>query len=208
MSYFTRATLRFLTELEEHNERPWFEANKARYQADVKEPADHLLRDAGAALGMAGRVMRIHRDVRFSKDKSPYKTNLGIVLQPSGAPKGTLVGGVYLHVTPRENFIACGLWHPSAPQLAAVRDAIVADPTAWKRARKVGLDEDDEALQRAPRGFDPDHPLIDDLRRKNFTSSLELTPAQMCGDDLLERVVAAEKKLRPLNAFLLKALSA
>lgn len=207
MPYFTRETLRFLAELEKHNERAWFERNKARYEEHVKAPAGRLIADVSSKLGMDGKAMRIYRDIRFSKDKSPYKTNVGITFHPRGLPKGTLIGGIYLHVAPKESFLASGAWHPEPRILAQIRDGIVALPAEWKKARKIGLDEDEEALKRAPKGFDPEHPFIEDLRRKNFTASIELTDAEVCAEDLPKRIVAAEKKLAPLNAFLAKALA-
>lgn len=207
MAYFTRDTLRFLAELEKHNERPWFEKNKARYEEHVKAPAGRLIADAGSKLGMDGKLMRIHRDIRFSKDKSPYKTNIGIGWHPPGVPKGPLVGGLYLHVSPKESFIATGCWQPEAPVLGKIRDAIVAKPDAWRKARKAGLDDDVEGLKRAPKGFSEDHPFIADLKRKSFTASTMLTPAQATGDALPKLLVAEEKRMRPLNAFLIDALS-
>ena len=206
MPYFTRETLRFLAELETHNERPWFEKNKTRYETHVKGPAGRLIVDAGAKLGMDGKLMRIHRDVRFSKDKSPYKTNVGIGWHPPGLPKGPLVGGLYLHVSPKESFIATGCWMPDASSLGKIREAIVAKPDLWKKARKVGIDDEGGTLKRAPKGFDEEHPFIEDLKRKSFTSSAPLTSAQATSDALPKLLVAEEKRMRPLNDFLSLAL--
>lgn len=205
-AYFSRETLRFLSELEKHNERAWFEPNKARYEEHVKEPAGRLIADVGARLRMDGKLMRVYRDTRFSKDKTPYKTNVGISWHPPAVPKAPLLGGVYLHVAPKESFVAAGVWHPERDVLGKVRDAIVAKPAAWAKARKVGLDEDEEGLARAPRGFDPEHKFVDDLKRRNFTASVDLTDAQVTSDALPKLVVDAEKKLRPLNEFLVAAV--
>lgn len=206
MAYFTRDTLRFLAELERHNERAWFLENKDRYEAHVKEPAGRLIADVGPKLGMDGKLMRVNRDVRFSKDKSPYKTNVGIGFHPSGLPKGPLIAGLYLHVAPKESFIATGVWQPEPAILGKIRDAIVARPAPWKAARKVGLDEDETALKRAPKGFDPEHPHVEDLKRKSFTASVPLTSAQATSADLPKLMVAAEKKMRRLNEFLAAAV--
>lgn len=206
MSYFTRDTLRFLADLEKHNDRAWFLKNKARYEEHVKEPAGRLIADTASKLGMDGKLMRVNRDIRFSKDKSPYKTNIGIGFHPRGVPKGALVAGLYLHVSPKESFIATGVWQPEAAMLSKIRDAIVARPAAWKTARRVGLDDDETALKRAPKGFDPEHAFIDDLRRKSFTASRMLTPAQATSDALPKLLVAAEKRMRPLNEFLAAAV--
>ncbi|MEA3199643.1 MAG: hypothetical protein QOE90_1071 [Thermoplasmata archaeon] len=204
-AYFSRETMRFLADLAKHNERAWFEPNKARYEALVKEPAGRLVAEVGSRLRMEGKVMRIYRDTRFSKDKTPYKTNVGLSWHPPGPPRGPLLGGVYLHVSPRESFVAAGAWHPERDVLGKIRDAIVEKPAAWAKARKVGLDEDEDTLARAPRGFDPEHKLIDDLKRRNFTASVDLTDAQVTSDALPKLVVDAEKRLRPLNAFLVDA---
>lgn len=206
MAYFTRDTLRFLVELEAHNDRAWFAANKERYDALVKEPATRLLADVGTRLKMNGKLMRVHRDTRFSKDKTPYKTNVGLAWHPPGLPQGALVAGLYLHVHPDERFAAGGVWQPEPAILAKVRAAILAKPADWKAARKVGLDEDESALKRAPKGVDPDHPLVADLKRKSFTASVPLSLAQVTSPKLAETLLLAEKRMRPLNAFLAKAV--
>lgn len=207
MAYFTRDTMRFLADLEKRNERAWFLKNKARYEEHVKEPSMRLIADVGARLEMDGKLMRVNRDIRFSKDKSPYKTNIGIGFHPRGLPKGPLVAGLYLHVSPKECFIATGVWQPEPAVLGRIRDAIVADPAGWKKARKRGLDEDETALKRAPKGFDPEHPLIEDLKRKSFTASIELTASQACADDLPKRLVDAHKAMKPFNDFLARAVA-
>ena len=206
MAYFTRETLRFLAELEKNNERAWFEANKPRYEEHVKTPSMRLIADVGGKLGMDGKLMRVHRDVRFSKDKSPYKTNVGIGFHPRGVPKGPLVAGLYLHVHPKESFIAAGVWQPEPAILSRIRDAIVERPGDWTKARQVGLDEDEGALKKAPKGFDPEHKHVEDLRRKSFTASAPLTPKQVASDELPKLLVAQEKRMRPLNAFLAAAV--
>ena len=206
MAYFTRETLKFLDELAKHNERAWFEKNKTRYEEHVKEPAGRLIADTAGKLGLEGKLMRIHRDVRFSKDKSPYKTNVGIGFHPRETLKAPLLGGLYLHIEPKESFVATGAWQPEPAVLAKIRDAIVAKPAVWEKARKVGLDKDEAALKKAPKGFDPEHKFIEDLRRKSFTASTPLTPAQVTAADLPRTLAAAEKRMRPLNEFLLAAL--
>lgn len=206
MTYFTKETLKFLADLEKHNERAWFEKNKARYEEAVKEPSLRLIADTASKLGWDGKLMRIHRDVRFSKDKSPYKTNIGIGFHPRGLPKAPLLGGIYLHVMPKESFVAAGSWQPEPAVLSKIRDAIVARPAAWEKARKVGLDDDVEGLKRAPKGFDPEHRYVEDLKRKSFTASTDLTPAQVTSDELPKLLVAAEKRMRPLNDFLAGAV--
>lgn len=226
MAYFTKDTLKFLAELEKHNERAWFLENKKRYDEFVQAPAGRLIADVSSKLDMDGKLMRVYRDVRFSKDKTPYKTNIGIGFHPRGVPtaprpsgrgssaavpspprKGPLVAGLYIHVSPKESFVATGVWQPEPAILTKIRDAIVDDPAAWKKARKVGLDDDVEGLKRAPKGYDPEHEFIGDLKRKSFTASTMLSSAQVTSNDLPKLMLAAEKRMRPLNKFLAAAVS-
>ncbi len=203
MAYFTKETLRFLADLEKHNEKAWFEANKARYEEHVKEPSARFAATVGAKLGLEPHVMRIYRDVRFSKDKSPYKTNIGIGF---GHGRAVTAPGFFLHAAPKESAIYAGVWHPEPPALQRIRDGIVAKPAAWKKARAVGLDDDEEALKRPPRGVPPDHPHVEDLKRKSFTASVPLKATDLTAEDFDKRFVAGAKKMAPLNDFLASAL--
>lgn len=203
--HFTRESLSFLRDLAKHNDRAWFLRNKARYEEHVKAPAEAFAGAVAAKLALEPHVMRIHRDVRFSKDKSPYKTNVGIGFSrrghvTEGAP------GYYLHVQPGSSFAGAGTWQPAPPQLARIRAAIAERPAAWAKARRVGLDEDEGALKRPPRGFDPEHKFIEDLKRKSFTAGVELADADVVRADFVARYVAAVRKLAPLNDFLDGAL--
>ena len=136
----------FLVELRANNDRDWFAANKARYEADVLEPALAFIEDFGFRLqGISphfradprrsgGSLFRIHRDTRFSKDKSPYKTNTGMYFRHERG-KDAHAPGYYLHLAPGEVFGGGGIWHPDAPALAAIREAIVRDPDGWRRGQ-------------------------------------------------------------------------
>lgn len=192
--------MRFLAELGKHNNKAWFDANRARYEAHVKEPAARLASVLAPKLGEP-RVMRIYRDIRFSNDKTPYKTNIGV-----GFGHGEGMPGVFLHVAPDENAVYGGVWQPAPPQLDAIRRAIVARPAAWKAARRIGLSEAEDALKRGPRGVDPAHPFIEDLKRKSFTAGVPLTRAQVVSASLPAVVVRAARRLAPLNAFLADAV--
>jgi uncharacterized protein (TIGR02453 family) len=204
-AHFTRETFTFLKGLAKNNEKAWFDAHKADYERHVKEPAARFAADVASKLGMEPHVMRIYRDIRFSKDKSPYKTNIGIGLH-SGGRVTEGAPGYYLHVQPGESFGAGGLWQPEPPALARIRQRIVDEPAAWAKARKVGLSEDEDALKRVPRGFDPEHKFADDLRRKSFTAGVEFSDADVVRDDFAARYVAAVKKLAPLCDFLTDAI--
>ena len=206
----------FLRELRTHNDRTWFTANKERYDRSVKQPVLAFVGDAGPHLRklsknlvadpkpVGGSMFRIYRDVRFSKDKSPYKTHVGVHF-PLG--KGVHGPGYYLHLEPRECFVAAGIWMPEAAQLQQIRQAIADRPPDWRKA-SGDLDEDENALKRPPKGFDAEHPMIDDIKRKSFTGSLRLSEGQLTGDDAMPTFVTTCKELAPLMRFLASAVRA
>jgi uncharacterized protein (TIGR02453 family) len=180
----------FLRELKRHNRREWFLANKTRYETAVKEPALQFIADFGPYLqrispeflaiprAVGGSLFRIQRDVRFSKDKSPYKTHVGIRFLHRDA-KNVHAPIFYLHLDPGGCFAGIGVWHPEAPTLEKIRQAIVDDPGAYKRATGAArfrkhFEVGGDALKRPPRGYDPEHPLIEELKRKDFVASCPL----------------------------------
>ena len=217
MGYFDKGVFEFLAELAENNDRAWFTANKERYERDVKEPFLDFISDAGPRLRaispnlvadprpVGGSLFRIHRDVRFSKDKSPYKTHAGAHFPLGG--KGAEAPGYYLHLQPGECFVAGGMWMPSPGSLQSIRQAIAAKPTEWKKARGE-LDHGENTLKRPPRGFDPDHPMIEDIKRKSFTSSVRLTQKQVLAPDFMSTFVAGCRGIAPLMRFLAAAVGA
>lgn len=216
--YFTRETFAFLEELADNNERAWFGANKGRYEDHVKVPALRFIQDFAPHLARISAhftagprsLFRIHRDVRFSRDKSPYKTHLGIQFRHD-AGRNVHAPGYYFHVEPGEVFVALGLWHPDGPATRKIREAMVEDPAGWKRAsrgkaftRSFSLEGD--RLKRAPRGFDPEHELAEDLRWKDFIGTHPLTRSAVMSTDLpraLARVLASGS---PFMKFLCKAV--
>jgi uncharacterized protein (TIGR02453 family) len=215
--YVTRDLFRFFGELRRHNDREWFNTNKDRYLAEVRDPllgfiaaiapglkaiSPHLVADPHPS---RGSLLRIYRDTRFSRDKTPYKTNAGLFFALE-AEKDADAPGYYLHLAPGEAFMGAGMWHPGADTLQAIRTAIVADPAAWKRARRVGLSHAEDVLKRAPRGFDPDHPLVADLKRLSFTTGVSFTEAQACAADFPTRFVRACRGAAPLVKFLARAM--
>src|SRR5262245_12544373 len=150
MPRISRDLFAFLGELRRHNNREWFNENKDRYLAEVREPMVAFLASIAPPLARisghikvdprpsGGSLMRIYRDTRFSRDKTPYKTNVGIHFGLD-APKDAETPGYYLHLAPGDVFMGAGIWHPGADSLRAVREAIVKNPTGWKQARRVGL---------------------------------------------------------------------
>lgn len=149
-------------------------------------------------------MFRIYRDVRFSRDKSPYKVHAAAQFRHREG-KDVHAPGFYLHLQPDNVFMGGGLWHPPGPTLAAVRNAIVDDPDGWRRATK-GLNLGGDSLKRAPRGFDSDHPLVDDLKRKDFVCMVETTRKQACTPGFLDRFTDSCRTLQPLVRFLTEAV--
>jgi uncharacterized protein (TIGR02453 family) len=221
-AHFTPATFDFLRELKKNNNRDWFQKNKARYEAEVRDPALRFITDAGPGLHkisthivaearpVGGSMFRINRDIRFSADKSPYKTNVGIGFghdrgRESAAP------GYYLHLEPGESFGGGGIHMPDGPTLTRVRDAIVKDAAGWK---KITIQKTfapmvvnmGESLKRAPQGYDPNHPLVEDLKRKSYTWHSRYSEAEVCTADFMDRYLAACRTAAPFDAFLAKAL--
>jgi uncharacterized protein (TIGR02453 family) len=155
-------------------------------------------------------MFRIHRDVRFAKDKSPYKTHAAIQFRHA-AGKDVHAPGLYLHLEPGEVFVGAGLWRPDAPSLAKIRDRIVTKPAAWAAviddpgfAAQWRLTGD--ALSRPPRGYDPAHPYIEDLRRKDFIAVTPLDQAAACAPDFVQRLAALCATATPLMRFLTTAV--
>ena len=211
-------TFRFLRELALHNERAWFEANKQRYLDDVRDPLLRFVAALGPRLGklsrsvvaaprpLGGSLFRIHRDVRFSKDKSPYKTHAALSFRHADG-KERPAPGFYLHLGPGDVFAGGGLWHAPAEAVKQVRDAIVGEPEAWAKVlRACPLDASEDTLKRTPRGYDPGHRFAPDLRRQSFTTGARFTQAQACADDFPERFAGACREAAPLMRFLARAV--
>ncbi len=213
---------KFLNDLAANNTRDWFKANSSRYEQDLRGPALEFIEAfetrlhkispffVASAKKAGGSLFRIHRDVRFSKDKRPYKTNTGIQFRHE-AGKDAHAPGFYLHLEPKSVFVAVGSWRPDTPTVTAIREGIVANPTGWKRAiggkRFKGTYElSGESLKRAPRGFDSDHPLVEDLKRKDFIAVRKLTQKAVCADTFDSDLAALFRAGAPLMKFLCDAV--
>jgi uncharacterized protein (TIGR02453 family) len=218
-AYITPRTFKFLKELAAHNDREWFNANKQRYLDDVRDPLLRLIADLGPKLQkisknvvadarpVGGSLFRIYRDTRFAKDKSPYKTYAGMTFRHADGKH--VPAGYYLHIEPGRCFMAAGLWHGQPETLKDIRDAIVAHPGHWKRvasSRSFDLDESSDALKRPPRGYDPEHPFVADLKRKSFTASSDLSQKELFANDFPGRFATQCKQKAPLMEFLCNAL--
>lgn len=212
----------FLTELADNNDRDWFTENKPRYEALVLHPALEFVSAMQAPLRRisphfqavpkraGGSVMRVYRDTRFSADKTPYKTNLGIQFRHEKG-KDVHAPGYYFHVDPYEVFIGVGIWHPDSAALRAIRDAIVDDPTAWKRGTRgkrftATFELGGASLKRPPRGYDPGHPLVDELKRKDFIAVRQLGHDTLYSKTLTRDLAGMFAAATPMMRFLCKAV--
>jgi len=214
---FSPALFAFLEELEAHNEREWFNANKARYEEEIKEPALAFIEDIGYRLPEVApqltadkrSLFRIYRDTRFSKDKTPYKTHVGLYFRHA-RNTDTDTAGMYLHLEPGSVFMGAGIWHPGTPALKRIRDAIVARPAAWSSAvEAVGPtweQSEGDKLKRAPTGYPGDHPLVEDLKRRSFAVTSKLSQRQATASGFLDEVQERAAAARPYMAFVCSAL--
>jgi uncharacterized protein (TIGR02453 family) len=215
-AYFGPELFQFLKQIKRNNRRPWFLKNRERYQEAVRQPCLRFITDFGFRLKEispwmvtdskpnGGSLMRIYRDIRFSSDKSPYKTWVGMNFPHAGATDEVHGAGYYLHLDVGGSFLAAGAWHPERRSLAKIRDAVAWKADEWKKAKR-GLDLGGESLKRAPRGYPEDHPLIVDLKRLDFIASFEFSDAAVRGTRFLADVTAGAKKLAPLVGFLARA---
>lgn len=202
-SHFAAETFTFLRDLQEHNERDWFLAQKERYEENVRMPALRFIADFSTLLRsisphfvadprpIGGSMFRIYRDVRFSKDKSPYKTHIGLQFRHS-LGKDVHAPGYYLGIEPAKSVAAIGIWHPDSSALRLIRDMIVDDPEHWgdvvdETRKRIDFAWYGESLVRAPKGYDANHPLIADIKRKDFVLMVNLPDDEITSSDFLDR---------------------
>lgn len=221
-TYFTPAVYRFIKDLAANNNRDWFAANKSRYEAEVRDPALRFVVDFGAHLmrisphflsdprPSGGALFRIYRDTRFSRDKTPYKDHVGLYFRHE-AGKTVHTPGFYLHLQPGASFVGLGLWHPDTATLKPVREAVAAHPDRWRRAVERGsfperFTVSGESLKRVPRGHDPQHPLAEILKLKDFTGYAPLTQKQVTAPGFLEEFAGLCAAGSPLVKFLCEAI--
>ncbi len=207
----------FLRELADHNERPWFTANKARYEEHIKEPALAFIEDVGYRLPQVAphltadkrSLFRIYRDTRFSRDKTPYKTHVGLYFRHARSAD-VEAPSLYLNLAPRDVFLGAGIWHPSNPALKRIRTAIVNRPEGWRKAvAAVGPEwelANGEALKRPPVGFPADHELVDDLKRKSFAVMSRMKQGDATRSGFLDEFDRRASAVRPFMVFLADAL--
>ncbi|HVY14346.1 MAG TPA: TIGR02453 family protein [Rhodopila sp.] len=211
----------FLRHLAAEQNKPWFEANKGVYDDAVRWPLTALIADLTSEFTRLGiplqgdprrSVFRIHRDVRFARDKAPYKTNAGAVLTGDGGMGSP--GLLYIHIQPGRCFTACGFYRPDIEPLQLIRDTTVARPQAYRKLlrtlsdRGLHLAVDEDALKRTPRGFDSvtDADLADAVRRRSFIVREELARQEVASAALVRRLTDFAQRALPLLSFGWKAL--
>jgi len=215
--YFTKELFTFLKDLKKHNDREWFQSHKDRYEAVVRDPVLKFISDFGPQLDKispkyvadprpnGGSMMRIYRDTRFSADKSPYKTEIGIAFRHGDSTKLMSAPAYFLGISLERSFVGGGLWHPEPELLAKVRNAIINDKVGWQKVKKSKLPVMGDSLTRPPRGFDPEHPFIDDIKRKDFTHVVDFTIEQLCSDGFMRDFTQACKSMCNLMQFLCRS---
>ena len=219
--HFDAELFAFLGQLAANNDKAWFASQKHAYEAAVRAPLLAFIGDFSAKLAQisdhfvadprkqGGSMFRIHRDVRFSKDKSPYKTHAAAQFRHE-AGKDVHAPGYYLQLEPGHVLCGAGIWHPDGPTLRLIREAIVANPKGWQQLRsklhKAGFRLGGESLSRPPQGFDKAHPLIEDIRRKDFLVLKEFDESEALQPGFLAAFATLCRQASPLVAFLCQAL--
>ena len=219
---FGPATVRFLEDLEDNNNRAWFQANKHRYESDVLEPALDFIGAMGPLLSgvsdcftaipkrMGGSLMRVYRDTRFSRDKTPYKTNIGIQFRHERG-RDVHAPGYYLHIETTGCFLGAGMWRPEPAALKAIRERIAERPDAWRkvlRSRRFNSEFTlaGNTLKRPPRGFSPDLPHLEDIKRKDFIGVSDFSIERAAEAGFPGEVAERFARATPLMAFLCAAV--
>lgn len=223
--YFTPEVFSFLKELAKNNDKAWWEDNKARYVEVIRDPAIAFISDFELRLDKlsphfvadtrlnGGSLMRPYRDTRFSKDKTPYKTNVGIQFRHE-AGKDVHAPGFYVHLQPNQNFVGVGMWHPETAVARQVRQHVYDHPDGWKKATRSDrfLDtwdlepDEDEMLKRVPKEFDPEFEYADDLRMKSFIAGGHLTQKEVTSSSFSDDLAKRFEDANDFTAFLTDAV--
>lgn len=220
--HFTPKLFSFLRDLAENNDRDWFKAHQDEYERHVREPALEFINDFAAPLKkisphfvadsrpVGGSMFRIQRDTRFAKDKTPYKENTGVQFRHLLA-KDVHAPGFYMNLQPGSCYMGVGLWRPESKVAYQIRRHIDENQAAWKKASRGKRFTDvytigGDSLVRAPKGYDDDHPLIEDLKRKDFIASTKLTQKQVTDAEFMATFVDNYKRAAPFMKFLCEAV--
>ena len=222
-SGFPKGFFAFFRELKSNNDRTWFEENKSRFRESVQAPMSAFITAMAPRLAKVskhftadprpngGSMFRIYRDVRFSKDKRPYKEHAACHFRHS-VGKDVHAPGFYMHFATDEVFFGGGLWMPPPDALLKIRGAIASKAANWKKivTDKGFISHFDgvrgDSLSRLPRGFDADHPFIDDIKRKSFFAMQEGSAKLASSPKLVDAVAESFQAARPLMKFLCTAV--
>jgi uncharacterized protein (TIGR02453 family) len=216
-----KSTIDFLKSLKKNNNRDWFEANRGDYEAakaDFTTLVEHVLGELGKLdarfleLSAKDCMFRINRDVRFSKDKSPYKTNFGAGFTIGG--KKSALGGFYVHVEPDHGFIGGGLWMPQPDQLKKIRqeidysfhefNKIIEDKTFKKTFGTLDMEN---ALKNPPKGYEAENPAIEIIKLKSFVTGSPIQNNEWVEKGILTKISTSFKQLNPFISFINTAIS-
>lgn len=208
MTAISNSTFKFLKAIKKNNNRPWFQENKPKYKAAHSEMIQFaedlmvLMNKHDNLVSMTGKksLFRIYRDVRFSKDKSPYKAHWS-----GGFKRNTpyLRGGYYYHIEPGNSIIAGGFWNPSSDDLLRIRQEIAANDKPFRKVFKLATIKkyfntiEGEKLKTSPKGFDKKHPAIDLLRHKQFLLYRHFTDAEVKDPAFIKEANKTFKAMRP-----------
>ena len=218
MAHFTRELFDFLFDLDVHNSKQWMDENRDRYEQHVKQPlyefCDALAEPLHARVSphlvsvgriQGGSVFQIHRDTRFSDDKTPYKRNAGAQFRHDLASRDVHAPGMYLHLEPGNCFMGGGMYRPAVKALTPIRERMVEHPDEWREARDTVLGRGyalgGDQLKTSPRGFDGDHELIEDLRRTSIVVTRGFAEDDALADDFLDTFVGWCADAAPVLRF-------
>jgi len=217
MEKINEATLDFLKQLSRNNNKEWFDKHrpeyltaKANFEAFIQSLIQEITEFDPIIKGIEAKncIFRINRDVRFSNDKSPYKTNMGAFIVKGGKKNGDKYAGYYFHIEPGKAMLAGGAYVPPAPWLTAIREKIDDDPEKLieiinnPQFKKYFGQIEGEKLKKAPKGYPPDHKYIELLKYKSYLAMQEVIDKQILSSDYLKHSVSVFKAMKPLNDFL------
>ncbi|ABZ77595.1 conserved hypothetical protein [Shewanella halifaxensis HAW-EB4] len=221
MSVFSPACFDFLNQLSVNNDREWFKANQQTYEDKVRTPALKFIeamqpqilalspRLTAVPKKVGGSMMRPQRDSRFSKDKTPYKTNVGIQFRHFQG-KDVHAPGLYLHLANDGCFLGAGIWHPESKALNAIRSCIDENPNGYKKALREltsqGFEMQGSKLIRPPKGYDNSHPMLEELKRKDFIAIKSLSIEQVCAPEFVDICAQEFAACQQLMSYLCFAL--
>jgi len=217
-----QSTLKFLKDLKVNNNKPWFEANRQRFEQAktdwetfVQQVLDRMadVDEEVSGLMVKDCVFRQNRDIRFSKDKSPYKPHMGASIDRGGKKSG--FAGYYIHLEPgNTSMVGGGLWAPEGDALKKVRQEIDYSADEFKKiitaknfVKQYGdMEKGEYSLRREPKGYEKDNPLIEYIKLKSFIAARTLKDEELTNKDLLKNVILAFEALKPLIKFINRAL--